>query len=85
MKINSEESEVSGSKDQKWTVMSCQRYVLAATKSCGVVRPTDVLDFVTVISGIPPLSPMTKEIAKSQQPRYRIELLERTDHKRCMI
>ena len=85
MKINSEESEVSGSKDQKWTITSCQRDVLAATKSCGVVRPTDVLDFVIVISGILPLSPMTKETAKSQQPRYRIELLEQIDHNRCMI
>ena len=85
MRINSEENEVSSLKDQKWTVTSCQRDVLAASKRCGIVRPTYDLDFVTVISGIPPLSPMTKETAKSQQPRYRIELLERTDHKRCMI
>ena len=41
MKINFEESEGSGSKDQKWMVTSCQRDVLAATKSCGVVRPTN--------------------------------------------
>ena len=76
MKINSEESGGSGSKDQKWTITVCQRDVLAATKSCGVVRPTDILDSVTVISGIPLLNPMTKETAKSQQPRYRIELLK---------
>ena len=60
----------------------CQRNVLAATKSCGVA---DILDFVLVISGIPPLNPMTKETAKSQQPRYKLELLKQTDHKRCMI
>ena len=53
-------------------VTSCQRDAFAATKSHGVARPTDVLDFVLlIISGIPLLSPMTRN---SQVPTITLEI-----------